>query len=52
MARYEVSFPSRIVRKGNGWFIPIKKEYVEMISRQDTENDYDILVSVPKGNRE
>ena len=50
-ARYTATFPSRFVKKGNGWFIPIRTEYVELLSANNQENDYDISVSIPEGHR-
>ena len=50
-ARYTATFPSRFVKKGNGWFIPIKTEYVELLSANNQENDYDISISIPEGHR-
>lgn len=46
--RNSVSFPSRIVKKGNGWYIPIRTEYKELIWDGSEPNDFDIVISIPR----
>lgn len=45
--RSEITFPARIVRRGNGFFIPVLKSYVETMELSEGD-DVDIVIRRPK----
>ena len=47
--RTELTFPSRIVKRGNGYFIPIPKSYIESMGLEEGA-DIDVVVRRPKSD--
>lgn len=45
--RKEITFPSRIVKKGNGWFVPVPKAYLERMELQEND-DVDLTIRRPE----
>ena len=45
--RTEMTFPSRIVKRGNGYFIPVMKAHVDLMNL-DEGTDIDVTISLPK----
>lgn len=46
--RDEMTFPARIVTRGNGFYIPLLKQYVESMGLQEND-DVDVTIRWPKG---
>ena len=43
-----MTFPARIVTRGNGFYIPLLKQYVESMGLQEND-DVDVTIRWPKG---
>lgn len=49
--RIEIAFPSRVVKRGNGMFIPVPKSYIDSMGLS-IGSEIDVVVRRPKTDDE